>query len=500
MEITTSRALRHMVATAEDFEYGFQSLIRNIQAVDRLMVSANSDYVCGGVMRPAGGLYFTFDAVWANGKDLKLPVFSLIKSSPTEITAPLKQPRHDTVQIRGELESFDMQMRGFFDPELEIVKYFDVDTKNRLVAKVQVKQGVEGSLRAPEADPGWVKLGEIYIKPDTVELKDENIKNITARVEGEKNTLWSSEYERTFLVKGLMEWTAHLKEKLEELKERGTGGGSGDTGGDSGDGSGDTDPNVPVLINIVITSLPSRISFYVDDKFDPTGLVVMGILSDGSIKSIYPELPPENGSTGYILSEPDMSTAGEKEIVVMYQGFTASFTITVAKPLTEFERFIKGFMRQPLLPVTFTYTNGPTHGMVNWAFAGGVLLPDGRVVFVPHSSVRIGIYNPVANTYTSGPGHGRGSNGFGGGVLLPDSRVVFVPRRSTNIGIYDPVANTYTDGPTHGRGGSAFNGGVLLPDGRVVMVPFQSTHIGILLMPGLETGLQYALSPFINKF
>ena len=254
-------------------------------------------------------------------------------------------------------------------------------------------------------------------------------------------------------VKELTERTEHLKIELEELKKHGIGSGSGDGSGNTGGG---TAPDVPVLTGIKIKSPPAKTSFLVDEKFDPTGLVVTGVISDGSIENIPAEIPPVDGSTGFILSEPDMSTAGEKEVIVKYKGFTAVFIITVARPLTEFERFIKGFMRQPSIEVVFTYTNGPTHG--------------------------------------------RGNSAFYGGVLLPDARVVLVPNDSANIGIYDPVANTYTNGPAHGRVAGAFVGGVLLPDGRVVLVPNSSPNIGALLMPGLETGLQYCLHRFINKF
>ena len=222
MKITTARVEPHMVATAEDFEYGFQSLIRNIAAVDRLMVSANSDYVCGGVMRPAGGMTFKFGAIWANGKALELPVFSHIESEPVVITAPSNYPRHDTVQVQGKLESFDEQRRGFFESDLEIVRYLNIDTKNRLVAKIEVKQGVEGSACAPDADNEWIKLGEIYTKPDTEKLEDENIKNITASVEGEGNAGWTNEQGRTFLVKSWFElWSEFSREHYTDGRHRG---------------------------------------------------------------------------------------------------------------------------------------------------------------------------------------------------------------------------------------------------------------------------------------
>jgi hypothetical protein len=130
-------------------------------------------------------------------------------------------------------------------------------------------------------------------------------------------------------------------------------------------------------------------------------------------------------------------------------------------------------------PVNNTYTNGPVHGQGSFAFWGGVLLSDGRVLLVPFISTVVGLYNPVTNTYTDGPV--TGNNFFLGGVLMSDGRVLLVPYSSTTIGLYDPAGTigTYTNGPVHGRGSNAFWGGVLLPDGRVLLVPHTSTTIGL---------------------
>ena len=47
---------------------------------------------------------------------------------------------------------------------------------------------------------------------------------------------------------------------------------------------------------------------------------------------------------------------------------------------------------------TGTYTNGPASGTANNNFAGGVLAPNGKVIFVPLNSNYVGIYDPVVGT------------------------------------------------------------------------------------------------------
>ena len=70
------------------------------------------------------------------------------------------------------------------------------------------------------------------------------------------------------------------------------------------------------------------------------------------------------------------------------------------------------------------------------AFAGGVLLPDGRVFCVPYSSTTARIYNPSTDTLTTPTGTYPVSNAFWGGVLLPDGRVFCVPYSSTTARVY----------------------------------------------------------------
>ena len=155
-------------------------------------------------------------------------------------------------------------------------------------------------------------------------------------------------------------------------------------------------------------------------------------------------------------------------------------------------------------------------GLYNPGFKGGVLLPDGRVVFVPALNATIGLFDPSTNSFTGGPqadppvpDHPK----FSVGVLLPDGRVVFVPSYTTKIGLFDPSTNTFTSGPDVGDI-NMFSGGVMLPDGSVVFVPYRSTKISLFhassntsttqkpaysLSQSLPPSWIVALLPYYNK-
>lgn len=175
---------------------------------------------------------------------------------------------------------------------------------------------------------------------------------------------------------------------------------------------------------------------------------------------------------------------------------------TVPSP-TQFN-YSKNMTKPPQLLSTpeFNNTAGTSNGrnftppipynVSRFYYVGGVLLPDGGVVLVPHESPTIGLFDPATNTLFSGPNVGGVTGGFGqgrykGGVLLPDGRVLFVPYRSPTIGLYDPANNTFMVGPNVTKvngslpagGGSLFDGGVLMPDGRVLFVPEGSPTIGL---------------------
>ena len=127
------------------------------------------------------------------------------------------------------------------------------------------------------------------------------------------------------------------------------------------------------------------------------------------------------------------------------------------------------------------FTNWGTHGCGQQAFSGAIMsnVPgySGAGIFIPFDSPNIyirGLSNPI------GPAHGKGSGAFAGGVLMADGRIALVPFNSPCIGIYNPANNTYEDGPAHGKGPGAFvNGFRFGTSSKIGLVPFNSPNVGI---------------------
>jgi len=222
MDITTARVEPHERAKSEDFDFGFQSIIKNTALLDRMLTTANIDYLFGGTVKVVHGtLNITVEPLWANGKTLEWPAFQDVISSPMPVTVPISYPRYSIVQIRGLMEDYDKQRRSFFDPELETVLFYDVNTKSRLVTEISIKNGNEGVDFAPNADTGYIKIAEIYLEPETTELTSDNIRNVNAAFQGSENTQWTAEKTRTFLVGSMSNlWEAFDREHYADGQHR----------------------------------------------------------------------------------------------------------------------------------------------------------------------------------------------------------------------------------------------------------------------------------------
>lgn len=114
-------------------------------------------------------------------------------------------------------------------------------------------------------------------------------------------------------------------------------------------------------------------------------------------------------------------------------------------------------------------------------YCGGVMLPDGRVLFVPSSASNVGIFNPADRTFTavSPVGLSSGANKYRGGVLAPNGNVIFVPFQTNNVGVYNPVTSVFSNIGPYNVVTNGFEGGVLARNGKVILVPRESANIGI---------------------
>jgi hypothetical protein len=199
--MTTALVHEHEMAKNTDFQHGFESIIRNAAVLDRMLVSANSDYVVGGVVTPdASAVGIHISKMWGNGLALDLPIYNGQVSPLIPIALPNGNNRIDTLQVRGIFETYDNQRRAFYVPDSEIGQFYNVNTKERLIVQYQVKQGVVGQNIAPTADTGWLKLAEILVRPGITVIAAADIHNVTSLRQGEENTAWTTQKARTFII------------------------------------------------------------------------------------------------------------------------------------------------------------------------------------------------------------------------------------------------------------------------------------------------------------
>jgi hypothetical protein len=140
-----------------------------------------------------------------------------------------------------------------------------------------------------------------------------------------------------------------------------------------------------------------------------------------------------------------------------------------------------------------------------------VLLPSGKVVFVPYYADKVGIFDPATDTFaTVGATISGGGTKYFGGVLLPSGKVVFVPYNADKVGIFDPATNTFSTVGATISGRCKYFGGVLLPSGKVVFVPRNADNVGVFepgnaapaytVSGGVPDAWRALLSPHFNKF
>lgn len=140
----------------------------------------------------------------------------------------------------------------------------------------------------------------------------------------------------------------------------------------------------------------------------------------------------------------------------------------------------------PVTGTFTTYASGAAGMTGSSSYWGGALASDGRVIFCPNNAQNVGTFNPATNSFTTYACTGTagvtipgGSNAYWGGVLVLDGRIVFVPGNATNVGVFNPVTNSFTTYASGGPPGSgAHYGGVLAPDGRVIFTPSATPNVG----------------------
>jgi len=129
-------------------------------------------------------------------------------------------------------------------------------------------------------------------------------------------------------------------------------------------------------------------------------------------------------------------------------------------------------------PIFSNVTSGPLAGN---EYCGGVLLPDGRVLFVPSSASNVGFFNPADGSFSTvtTPGLTAVANKYRGGVLAPNGNVIFVPFQVNNVGVFNPMTSVFSNVGPFNVGTNGFESGVLARNGKVIFVPRESANVGI---------------------
>ena len=90
--------------------------------------------------------------------------------------------------------------------------------------------------------------------------------------------------------------------------------------GDEGEEGEEGEENIVVLTDMAIESLPDKTEYFRDESLDLTGLTLKLTYSDGSTQVI---------EEGFRVSNLSSATNGKQTLTVTYEGFTATFTVTV---------------------------------------------------------------------------------------------------------------------------------------------------------------------------
>jgi len=123
-------------------------------------------------------------------------------------------------------------------------------------------------------------------------------------------------------------------------------------------------------------------------------------------------------------------------------------------------------------------SNSVAHNQTVPAYSGGVLDSGGNVAMFPaRKSIPLASYKPDQASFTTYPFSFDGS--FLGGVLLPNGNIVMVANTNANICQFNPSYTAVSNSVNVGASGTQkYAGGVLAPNGNVIMIP-QNSNVGV---------------------
>ena len=195
---TTTHVLDNEIIKANDFEYAFEQLIKNVSRATQMFLESEQDFVINGKVLPFQGMNVQVSPIYGVCKSSGLPFGRTEQTDESIGFEESSAGRIDIIEVQGDWETYDNQQRAFNDPDTDTQTYQYVDTKRLMKPVYRVKKGEEGVSVAPEVDTGWVKLAEVVIRANNSTITASDIKNITADIAGEENTAWTTEKDITY--------------------------------------------------------------------------------------------------------------------------------------------------------------------------------------------------------------------------------------------------------------------------------------------------------------
>ena len=200
MTLETSTVQANEVVKAEDWDFGLTAQIKNIGVALASVLESRQSFVIGGKVTPyhGGGLNLSIAPIFGVANSTLNNFLDTSKMEPIPVSPSPGDDRIDIVEAQGVWEDFDQQQRAFMDFETNVQTFQTIATKKRNKVNVRVKAGTPGSVMAPEVSEGWVKLAEIHLPADAVEITENEIKNISADVAGMENLEWTNDKTATY--------------------------------------------------------------------------------------------------------------------------------------------------------------------------------------------------------------------------------------------------------------------------------------------------------------
>lgn len=200
MTLSTSTVQPNEVVKAEDWDYGLTAQVQNIGVALASVLESRQSFVVGGKVTPyaGGGLNLSIAPIFGVVNDTMNNFLDTGKIEPVPVSPSPGDNRIDVVEVQGAWEEYDLQQRAFMDFETDVQTFQNINTKKHHKVSVRVKAGTPGNVSAPVVSDGWVKLAEIHVPADAVEITADNIRNITADVAGMDNAGWTNEKQATY--------------------------------------------------------------------------------------------------------------------------------------------------------------------------------------------------------------------------------------------------------------------------------------------------------------